>query len=205
MRIASRNTLTRHTLGVLATGTALALLSGCVTVPMGPAIAVMPSPAKSFEQFRADDAGCRNYAQSAISGAAQAANDNAASTAAAGAMVGALTGALIGAAAGDAGAGAAIGAGTGLLWGSAAGAPYYSSYDLQRRYDIHYAQCMYARGHQVPGRATYRVAPGGYPPASAAVPGSYPPPGTPAPSGVVPAPYNPPPQYPPPGTPPPRL
>jgi hypothetical protein len=204
---------------------AAAGLSGCVTVPVGPAVAVMPSPSRSVEQFRVDDASCRDYARFAIGGATQAAMDNAAAAAVAGTMMGAMTGAIIGAAAGDAGAGAAIGAGTGLLWGSAASAPGYSSYELQRRYDVFYAQCMVSRGHQFPGWVTYRapaypppntppprVAPGvTAPPPSAASPGSYPPPGTPAPTGIdsgtrpriLPAPINPPPAYPPAGTPPP--
>jgi hypothetical protein len=204
---------------------AAAGLSGCVTVPIGPAVAVMPGPSRSFEQFRVDDVGCRNYAQTAIGGATQMATDNAAAAAVAGTMMGAMTGAIIGAAAGDAGAGAAIGAGTGFLWGSAASAPGYTSYELQRRYDIFYAQCMVSRGHQLPGRVTYRApaypppntppprfAPGmPAPPPDAALPGNYPPPGTPAPMGldgrtparVLPAPVNPPPAYPPAGTPPP--
>jgi hypothetical protein len=202
-------------------------LSGCVTVPVGPAVPVMPGAYKSAAEFGADDANCRNYAQAAIGGAAQAATDNAAASAAAGTFMGAITGALIGAAVGDAGTGAAIGAGTGLLWGGAASAPGYTSYDLQRRYDTFYAQCMHARGNQFPGRVTYRAAP--YPPPNtpaprglgpgapvtpppaAAQPGNYPPPGTPAPIGlggttqgrIVPAPINPPPAYPPAGTPPP--
>lgn len=220
-------------MNALKTGAALAVagaltLSGCVTVPVGPAIAVMPGTSKSTDQFLADDANCRGYAQTAIGGAAQAATDNAAAAAAAGTVMGAITGALIGAAVGDAGAGAAIGAGTGLLWGGAASAPGYTSYDLQRRYDAFYLQCMQARGNQFPGRVTYRSAPA-YPPPNtpaplglgagapvnpppaAAQPGNYPPPGTPAPVGlggttqgrIVPAPVNPPPLYPPAGTPPP--
>jgi hypothetical protein len=142
-------------------------------------------------------------------------------------VIGGLTGALIGAAVGDAGAGAAIGAGTGLLWGGAASAPGYVSYDLQRHYDAHYVQCMVARGNLSPWRATYRVrtypppntpppqglgpGPAVTPPPSAALPGNYPPPGTPAPVGIdggtrgriVPAPVNPPPRVPPPAVPPP--
>ncbi|MBK6336967.1 MAG: glycine zipper family protein [Betaproteobacteria bacterium] len=186
-------------------------LSGCVTVPLGPAIGALPGPAKTAAEFGADDAHCRNHAQAAIGGVAQAATDQAAATAVAGTMMGAITGAIIGAATGDAGAGAAIGAGTGLLWGGAAGAPGYVSYDLQRRYDAYYAQCMYALGNQVPGRVTYRTprypppntppppglagspvapraVPGaaapGVPPADAALPGNYPPPNTPPPPGV---------------------
>ena len=71
-----------------------------------------------------------------------------------GAVVGGAAGAIIGSVSGNAGHGAAIGAGTGLLFGSAAGANAagYNSYDLQRRYDGAYLQCMYAKGNQVPAR-----------------------------------------------------
>ena len=62
-------------------------------------------------------------------------------------------GAAIGAATGNAGAGAAIGGGAGLLGGTAMGsnAGASSEYQLQRRYDIAYQQCMYAKGNQIPG------------------------------------------------------
>src|SRR5678816_4196235 len=48
-------------------------------------------------------------------------------------------------------------AGTGLLFGSVAGADYagYSSYQLQRQYDVSYGQCMYARGNRVPAQFVY--------------------------------------------------
>ena len=48
-------------------------------------------------------------------------------------------------------------------------------YEAQRRYDIAYVQCMYARGNQVPGRTAYRAPP---PPGSAP---AYPPPNYPPP------------------------
>ncbi|NDP43765.1 MAG: hypothetical protein GZ089_13760, partial [Aromatoleum sp.] len=89
--------------------------------------------------------------------------------------------------------GAAIGAGTGLLFGGAAGsnAAGLSYYEAQRRYDTAYMQCMYARGHQIPGRRVVYTGP-----ASA-----YPPPNYPPPPGMVPNAGAP--SYPPPGTPPP--
>lgn len=198
---------------------AVAVLSGCVTVPTGPAVMVLPGSRKSFDDFRNDEAACRNYAQSVIGGpaAGQAANDAAAANAVAAAAIGAAAGAILGSVSGQAGQGAAIGAGTGLVFGSAAGANTagYSSYELQRNYDVAYVQCMYARGNQVPGRAAYRdpaprsYAPPPYPPANA--PGAYyPPPNAPAPpaaTGTYPAPPGaaggnyPPPNYPPPGVP----
>ena len=47
----------------------------------------------------------------------------------------------------------AVTAGVGLLAGSTmgAGAGNQSQYELQRRYDYAYQQCMYAQGHQIPG------------------------------------------------------
>ncbi len=146
---------------------ALLVLSGCVTVPSGPSVLVLPAPGKPFEVFQADDLACRQWAnyQTGIS-PQEAAAQSTVSGAAVGTVVGAGIGAALGAAAGDVGTGAAIGAGSGLLVGTASGASAgeYSSYELQRRYDHAYIQCMYAKGNQVPGvvyrkRRTYRTTP----------------------------------------------
>ena len=130
-------------------------LSGCATMPTGPTVSVMPSPGKPFEVFMADDNVCREWAQRQIGGTSpsQTANENTASGAAIGTLVGAGLGALIGSTTGNVGAGAAIGAGAGLLGGTAVGsnAGAASGYDLQRRYDIAYQQCMYSKGNQIPG------------------------------------------------------
>ncbi len=133
-------------------------LSGCVSVPQGPTVAVMPGAGKSLDQFRADGGVCQQFAQSAISGAGQAAQDNAAAQAAGGAAVGAVVGAMLGSATGQAGAGAAWGAGTGLMFGGAAAgnSGAASSYTLQRQFDVAYMQCMYTRGNQVPTRVARR-------------------------------------------------
>ena len=184
---------------------AVLLVAGCVTVPTGPAVTVLPGTYKSFDQFQADDGSCRQYASNSIGGAGQSAQDAAAANAVGGAALGAAAGAIIGSVTGQAGAGAAIGAGTGLLFGSAAGGNVAgaSSYDLQRRYDSAYIQCMYAHGHQVPGRVAYSR-PRGYGPGAPAQ--NYPPPNYPAPAaGGYPPPSTsgsyPPPDYPaPPGT-----
>jgi len=129
-------------------------LAGCVTVPTGPAVMALPGHAKSFDAFRADDMTCRDYAYYQMGPIPGQPGDVAVANAAGGAALGAAAGAIIGAASGHAGPGAAIGAGTGLLFGSAAGANAagYTSYDLQRRYDAAYLQCMYAKGNQVPAR-----------------------------------------------------
>lgn len=159
---------------------AVAGLAGCASVPTGPSVMVLPGSTKSFEQFRADEAVCRQYAyeQSGGQTAQQAASDSALRSTAVGTAVGAAAGALIGG-----GEGAAVGAGTGLLVGSAAGAGYAgaSAATTQQRYDHAYQQCMYLKGNKVPvaGRV---VAPRrqayAYPPPPDAPPprGYYPPP-----------------------------
>jgi len=128
---------------------ALLMLGACTTIPTGPSVLVMPGAGKSFDQFRADDAECRQYAQSQIGGATanDAAIKSGVESAAVGTAVGALAGASMG---GHQGAGA--GAGVGLLAGSAMGANagQASGNALQRRYDIGYMQCMYAKGDSVP-------------------------------------------------------
>jgi len=133
---------------------------GCATVPTGPSISVMPGSGKSFEQFQTDDAICRQWAAQQIGQSPQQTmNQNTAAGAVAGTVIGAGLGAAIGAAAGHAGTGAAIGAGSGLLVGSAAGANSGQAYgwEAQRRYNIAYSQCMYAKGNQVPGMRPARL------------------------------------------------
>lgn len=138
-----------RTLKVLSLG-ALVLMTGCVTVPSGPSLMSLPGSGKSFDQFRFDDADCRQYASSQVGGSTpdQAGVDSGVKSAAVGTVVGAAAGAAIG---GNS-AGAAAGAGIGLLGGALAGsgAANASSYTLQQRYDIGYTQCMYAKGHKVP-------------------------------------------------------
>jgi hypothetical protein len=179
---------------------AVVVLGGCVTVPVGPAVRVMPGAQKSFDQFQADDVNCRQYAYNSIGGpnAGQPGDNVAASNALVGSAIGAAAGAAIGAASGQAGAGAAIGAGTGLLFGGTAGANTagYSSYALQRSYDTAYMQCMYSRGNQVPGYMAYRA------PATRMPVYSYPPQSYPVPA--APPEPAPPLNYPPRNTPPPR-
>jgi hypothetical protein len=142
------------------------LLGGCATMPTGPTVMVMPGPGKPFEVFVADDVLCRQWAQQQIGGTSpsQTANQNLTTGAVVGTLVGAGLGALIGSASGDAGAGAAIGAGAGLLGGTAVASDqaYASEWQLQKRYDIAYQQCMYSKGNQIPGvvaRPTQTYAP----------------------------------------------
>ena len=136
---------------------ALLALTACVTVPNGPSIMSLPGTGKSFDQFRADDFECRQFAgvQAGGPGPNQAATDNAVSTAAAATAVGAAAGALI-----DGSSGAGVGAGIGLLMGSAIGSSTAnaSAYAAQRRYDMGYTQCMYAKGHKVPVSGRFAAA-----------------------------------------------
>jgi len=136
---------------------ALLVLGGCATLPTGPSVMVLPPPNKPFEQFQAEDAICRRWAEQQIGQSPQeTANQNTAAGAVAGTAIGAGLGAAIGAASGNAGVGAAIGAGSGLLVGSSAGynAGQVSGWQAQRRYDMAYQQCMYAKGNQIPGMVT---------------------------------------------------
>ena len=142
---------------------------GCATLPSGPSVRVLPAPGKSFEQFQADDAVCRQWAERQIGMSAQeTVNQNTATSAVVGTAIGAGVGAVLGAAAGNAGAGAAIGGGSGLLLGTASGTSSGQVYGMeaQRRYDNTYVQCMYAKGNQIPGvvRRVRRVRPLAPPP-----------------------------------------
>jgi Glycine-zipper domain len=139
---------------------AMTALAGCVTLPTGPSVRVMPAPGKSFEQFQVDDAVCRQWAGRQIGmNPGETINQNTAAGAAVGTLVGAGVGAAIGAASGHPGAGAAVGAGSGLLLGTASGANAGEVYgwEAQRRYDIAYEQCMYAKGNQIPGVIIHRA------------------------------------------------
>ncbi|HVN95904.1 MAG TPA: hypothetical protein VMT62_05710 [Syntrophorhabdaceae bacterium] len=133
----------------------LVLLTGCATVPTGPTVMVVPGRDKPFEVFMTDDTACRQWASGQIGGVSpsQRANQNLATGAAVGTAVGAGLGAAMGSASGHAGGGAAVGAGIGLLGGTAMGsnAAYITESQLQRRYNIAYAQCMYAKGNEIPG------------------------------------------------------
>lgn len=167
---------------------ALLLLAGCASVPSGPSVMALPGSGKSFEQFRHDDAECRQYAENRTGGvdANQAAANAAVGSAAVGTMVGALAGAAMG---GQKGAG--YGAGAGLLVGSiaGAGAAQGSAYANQRHYDNAYVQCMYVKGQKVPGAVSTARSRVPAPVAQAApatpAPGAAypPPPGYPAPPG----------------------
>lgn len=123
-------------------------LAACASAPVGPSQMALPGNGKNFDQFRADDQSCRDYAQYSVQGKTpNGAGDSAfAKSAATGTVLGAAMGAAVGG-----GQGAGVGAAAGLLAGTVAGANQSdaSSYSAQRRYDNSYTQCMYAKGNKV--------------------------------------------------------
>ena len=162
-------------------------LVACASMPTGPSVMSLPGEGKGFEEFRADDAVCRQFAFEQIGGVSgqQAAQNSAVTSAVVGTAIGAAAGAAIGSASGDMGAGAAIGAGTGLLFGSAAGSNYAagSYYEAQRRYDHAYLQCMYLKGNQIPGYHRPASSAPAWRSSPPPPPADYPPPDYPPPSG----------------------
>jgi len=172
-------------------------LSACAVTPSTPSVLVLPGTQKTTAQFDADNHACQQQAQSVVAPQADAANTQAIGSAVVGTALGAAVGALLGSGSYYNNSSVAWGAGTGLMMGSMVGGgqSQAAGYGLQQRYDMAFVQCMYQRGHQVPGQITYRGA------ASRPAPPRYPPPGYPAP--VIPAPSVPAPSIPPPNTPPP--
>ena len=172
-------------------------LGACATVPTGPSVMVLPGSSKTFEQFQADVAVCRQWASEQTGTSASTASTSATTTGAvAGTLIGGAAGAAIGAAAGNPAAGAAIGGGTGLLMGSAygAGEAQGAYHSVQQRYNMAFMQCMYAKGNQIPV-ARGSVVPG----YSSSTPPPPPPPpaAPPRPSNVPPPPAGSPPPPPP--------
>lgn len=185
------------------------LLHGCASTPTAPAVLVLPGARSSMPQYQADDGACRQFAQQQVAPATEAANNQAAGSALLGAAAGAAIGALIGYGAygsygNYANLSSAWGAGTGLMYGGAVGVggSQAANAGLQQRYDNAYAQCMVARGHQLPGMVGRTAVPAlpppppgytpprGQPPAvppPGTLPPAMPPPGTSAPVGAAPA------------------
>ena len=144
----------------IVTVVVLLVAVGCASVPTGPSVMVLPAPDKTFEQFQVDDIICRQWAGQQIGlSTQQIATQDTITGAAVGTVLGAGLGAAIGAATGSPGTGAAIGAGSGLMLGTASGAEagQASGWEAQRRYDIAYQQCMYAKGNQLPGTTVTRT------------------------------------------------
>jgi uncharacterized protein YcfJ len=159
-------------------------LSACAPTVLAPTVAVMPGPGKPFDQFTADQQSCQGYANSQTAPLAAQANNQALG----GALLTTALGAGLGAAIGG-GRGAAIGAASGAVLGTgmAAQSSSLAGMSLQQQFDVYYAQCMSARGNQLPG---FSSAAYGLPPYAS--PGAPPPPGAPPlppPGMVVPPPH----------------
>lgn len=125
------------------------LLASCASIPSGPSVMALPGSGKNFDQFRADDMYCKQYAAEQVGGTTPnwASVTSGLGTAAIGTGVGAAAGAAFGG-----GTGAAIGAGSGLLLGGllGSGTARASGNVSQQRYDMGYIQCMYGKGNRVP-------------------------------------------------------
>ncbi len=161
----TRNLL--RTLPIVGPVAGLVMVAGCTVVPpSAPSVVALPNQGGNFAQFRAHDAGCRDFASAEIGygASARAATQNSVGSAAVGTALGAAAGAALGSLGGRAGAGAAVGAVGGLLAGSAmgAGTARASAVGLQRRYDVAYMQCMVANGYTVQ-QPSYAVGYGWYP------------------------------------------
>lgn len=177
---------TRPRAALLAGALLAVSLAGCTTLPSGPGVLVLPGTGKSFDEFKANEYECRQYASSQIGGGTpdDAAADNTVRSAAVGTVVGALAGAAIGG-----GRGAGIGAGTGMAVGAVAGTGTgaYTGRTLQQRYDFAYQQCMYARGNRVPVAGRFDAPRGMAPPAPQSAP-QYAPQSAPQHPGYIPPP-----------------
>jgi len=128
---------------------AVVFLAGCMTVPAGPVVLVMPAKGRPLSAFQRDDTSCRVYAEERLGErtAQTAVMESVGGGLLFGAVLGALTGGAIKGAEG-ARTGAAIGAAGGALGGY--GASYGTRSTLQVRYDNAYMQCMHTRGHRLP-------------------------------------------------------
>jgi hypothetical protein len=124
---------------------ALALVMGCDTVPQAPTVTMLPGVHKSADEFRTDDADCRQYAVDQLGSAVSAPRG----------LGSGLTSGLSGTAVcpatnravGDNRSATAGTAGT-LIDGTDSAQSAGSG--LQERYNCAYVQCMYARGDRVP-------------------------------------------------------
>lgn len=131
------------------------LLAACAGIPSGPQVAVMPAPGKPLDLFAQEDRQCRNYADQALGIPARGSAPANASTP----------------------NNTPAGSDSPKSPASTSNTATYSGSDAQRRYDIAYQQCMYAKGNQLPGYGYRRpaAAPSGgtpyyYPPPPPATP-----------------------------------
>jgi uncharacterized protein YcfJ len=127
-------------------GTVL-MLAACASTPMGPTVHAMPPQGKPFDQFAAEQASCKQYADAQVRGQADSANTTGLLEGVGGTVLGAGLGAALGG-----GHGAAVGAGLGAVGGTAVGASTSGreQKSIQQQYNDAYLQCMSAKGNQVP-------------------------------------------------------
>lgn len=160
------------------------LLTGCATLPTGPNVLVLPGSGKEFDEFQLDDAVCRQWASQQVGTTKkQAATEAPVTGAVVGTSLGGAGGAAVGAAAGSPATGAAVGSGVETAAGAECGAG--AEWRLQRRYDMAYMQCMYAKGNLIPVRESFQQPPTSAQPGSSAPPPldvPPPPPGNPPPT-----------------------
>jgi len=114
---------------------------------MGPTVLVLPTQKKAFETFQAEQATCKYYADSQVSGQAERANSTGLLQGIGATALGAGLGAAI-----DGGHGAAVGAAMGATAGTVVGAGTSSQQgrSIQQQYDDAYVQCMVAKGNLLP-------------------------------------------------------
>ena len=155
--------------------TAVLLIQGCATAPLGPTVYATAGQGKTYDQFMQDQTSCEQYASQQTAGQAEQANNQAVGAGVLGTVLGAGLGAAIGG-----GRGAAIGAASGAVLGTSVGANQsaWSNMSIQQRYDSVYLQCMSAKGNTVP---TYQPPPPAY--YYRPAPGYYYPPPPPPPPG----------------------
>ena len=163
---------------------------------MGPTAQDLPPQGKPFEQFQAEDASCRQFADGQVRGQAEEANSTGLLEGIGGTALGAGLGAAIGG-----GRGAAIGAASGAVAGTAVGASTSSRQQggIQQQYNNAYVQCMVAKGNQAPQPVARPPRPTVVYQAPPAVIYQAPPPAVvyaPAPPPTVVYPGGPPPPYP---------
>ncbi len=157
---------------------AVIALTACAPTVMAPTVPVMPGQNKPFDQFAADQQTCQGYANSQTAPLAAQANNQAVGTALLTTALGAGLGAAVGG-----GRGAAIGAASGAVIGTGMGAQgsSFAGMSIQQQFDAYYAQCMSARGNQVPGFAPGQYGTPPYPGPGPGGPVMIPPAGAPLP------------------------
>ncbi len=140
----------------IAVCNATLLLAACASTPMGPTVRAMPPQGKPFEQFQADQAVCKNYADSQVRDQADSANTTGLLEGVGGTILGAGLGAAVGG-----GRGAAIGAAGGAVAGTAVGASTSGGKQkgIQEQYNDAYAACMVSKGDQIERPVVYREPP----------------------------------------------